>query len=344
MSTLHTVNAEGTAFTFTSGLIKVLCLGMLVKVKSLQTGAPQKLNGETTSFTACGTGAAHNNCAVEFKELPTFTVLKTELNLGTLKITKGPLYVKCSGIIPIECTYDTKGLEFEFEGALRKTGTGHGMITSTNTPLEESSGSFCPEKVPTVDFLLEPTEHVHIAGIENLSTALCKVHQEPCESANLIKTLHINTSDPTLLIPYSGSTKVMACQSSLVSAAVGELGAPQVITIEEFSWTGCTIGGNSCTVKTVELGTLYLYRTGLNVGNAAASDDEIEVACTNPSFTCKFAGEPSLTVEGAEHTGGAGHGMFRATEAELELTEGPCDGAATLHGLFEPLIDLSVVS
>jgi hypothetical protein len=71
---------------------------------------------------------------------------------------------------------------------------------------------------------------------------------------------------------------------------------------------------------------------------------KLKLLAPNQISTCKFASEPKLTVEGAEHTGGAGHGMFRATDSELDQVSGPCEGAATLHGLFEPLIDLSLVS
>jgi hypothetical protein len=346
VSSIHLNNTEGSAIGILTSVANVLCLGVLASTKSLQVGIPQKINTESFSFTGCGTTSAHNNCTVEFTELPSFTLLKTEPNFGELTATKGKLLVKCEigGLFKLNCIYDTKNLEFKAEGALYKAGTGHGMITATSTPLspkEEKEG--CP-KESSLDLLLEPSEHVYIAEVENQSTALCKVHQDPCQSANQVETLHISTGDPTLLVPYGGKTNVVACQSSLVSASVGELAAPQVITIEEFTWTGCSIGGESCTVKTVELGTLYLYRTGLNVGSATATNDEIEVSCTKPSSTCTFAGEPKLTVEGAEHTGSAGHGMFRATESELELVSGSCEGAATLHGLFEPLIDLSLVS
>jgi hypothetical protein len=180
--------------------------------------------------------------------------------------------------------YDTTNLEFGAEGALHQAGTGHGMVTATAaplTPVEEKEE--CPKKM-TLDMLLEPSVHTYIAGVENQNTALCKVHQDPCQAGNLVKTLHITTNDPTLLVPYEGKTNVVVCKSSLVSASVGELAAPQVITIKEFTWTGCKIGSDTCTVKTIKLGTLFLYRTGLNVGSAAGSDDEIEVACTKPNF------------------------------------------------------------
>lgn len=344
VNTFHLFNKEGTVISLSSEITNVLCLSVLANTISLHVGIPQKINSETIAFTGCGTSAAHNDCVVEFKKVPTFTLLKTADNLGTLTAVNGELYFKCSGIKKIECAYDTSGLEFEVEGALHQTGVGHGMVTAASTPLEAGSGAICPEKTPTIDFLLEPLEHTYVAGVGNQSTALCKVHEEPCQGANLVTSIHTFTEYPLLKAKYMGTSYSIICDKSLAMASVGKLGSPQEITIEEMTWTNCKIGGNACTIKSIENGVLYLYKIGLNVGEATSSKNEIEASCPTPGFTCVFASEPKLRIEGANHSVGAGNGMFESNEPELENVEGNCEGPGFLYGLYEPLTKVNVVS
>ncbi len=350
VSTFHLFNKEATVVSLTSELANVLCLGLLADTQSLSAGIPQKINSETIAFTGCGTSATHNNCTVEFKTVPKFTLLKTAENLGLLTATNGELLFKCSvlGITKIDCTFDTAGLEFEVEGALHKSGAaGNGMVTAASTPLETGSGTKCPnpEKPATLDFLLEPLVHTYVSGVGNQSTALCKVHEEPCKESNLVKSIHTETGEPLLKVKYSGNNYPIVCDTSLATASVGALGSPQEITIEEMTWTNCEIiGGPACTIKSIENGVLYLYKIGLNVGEATSSKNEIEADCPNPGFTCVFASEPKLRIEGANHTAGAGNGMFESNEPELENVEGDCEGPGFLYGLYEPLTSVNVVS
>ncbi|HEX6753337.1 MAG TPA: hypothetical protein VF093_07115 [Solirubrobacterales bacterium] len=347
VETFHLLNKEGTALNLLSEFVNALCLGLLANTKSLHVGIPQKINSETITFTGCGTSAAHNNCTIEFKKVPTFTLLKTAENLGLLTAANGELLFKCTvlGITKIDCTYDTSGLEFGVEGALHQTGTGHGMVTAASVPLAKGSGAKCPEKPSTLEFLLEPLEHAYVAGVGNQSTALCKVHQEPCQESNLVTSLHTETKNPLVIVEYLGTKYYTFCEKSLATASVGELGAPQEITIEELTWTKCiTTGGQSCTIKSLENAVLYLYKIGLNVGEATSSKNEIEVDCPNPGFNCVFASEPKLRIEGANHTAGSGNGMFEANEPELENIEGDCEGPGFQYGLYEPLTSVNVVS
>jgi len=344
--TIHLSNTEGSTISILNKIANILCLGVLAKTISLQVGIPQKINTESFSFTGCGTSAAHKNCAVEFKGLPSFTLLKEKPNLGVLTATKGKLLVQCEGegFSNINCTYDTKDLEFNAEGALHQAGTGHGMVTASNAPLSpEVETEECPKEAK-LDLLLEPSEHVYIGGIGNQNTALCKVHEEPCKEANLIKSIHTFTEVPLLKVKYSGTSYSIICAQSLAKASVGELGSPQEIAIEELEWTGCKVGAEACTIKSIENGVLSLYKIGLNVGEATSSENIIEASCTNPNFTCVFSSEPKLRIEGAGHTAGAGNGMFESNEPELENVEGNCEGPGFLYGLYEPLTSIYVVS
>ncbi len=346
VNTFHLFNKEGTVINLLSEVASVLCLGALANTISLHVGIPQKINSETVTFSGCGTTVAHNNCTVEFKKVPTFTLLKTTENLGTLTAVNGELLFKCSalGIPKIDCTYDTADLKFDVEGALHQTGTGKGMVTAASEPLEASTGPLCPEKTPTLDFLLEPLEHTYVSGVGNQSTALCKVHEEPCKEANLVTSIHTFTESPLLKAEYMGTSYSIICDQSLAMASVGELGAPQEITIEQMTWTNCKANGNACTIKSIENGVLYLYKIGLNVGEATSTKNEIEASCPTPGFTCVFASEPKLRIEGANHSAGAGNGMFESNEPELENVEGNCEGPGFLYGLYEPLTKVNVVS
>jgi hypothetical protein len=343
VTSLHVASTTGTLTSLLSELGPVLCLNLLVTSKSLQVGDPQKINGEVVSFTGCGTSATHNNCIVKFNELPQFALSKTELNLGELVITSGTFSLECPNLF-LKCTYDTPYMNFEVEGALHQTGTGHGMITAEEEGASFMEGTFCPEEMG-LDFLLEPLEHIYVAGVGDQSTALCKVHEEPCKEANLVKTINTSTEQPLLKVKYSGKDYAITCKESSASASVGELGTPQKITIEKLTWTGCTIpGGKACTIESIKNGILYLYKIGLNIGKATSSTNEIEASCADPGFTCVFASEPKLRIEGAGHTGGTGNGMFESNEPELENVEGDCEGPGFLYGLYEPLTSVNVVS
>lgn len=344
VNTFHLFNAEGTVVSLLNVIANVLCLGALANTISLHVGIPQKINTETITFTGCGTSAAHNDCAVEFKKVPTFRLLKTAKNLGVLTAVNGELFLKCSGAKKIECTYDTSNLEFEVEGALHQAGSGSGMVTAASTPLEASNGAICPEIPPTLDFLLEPLEHTYVGGVGNQNTALCKVHEDPCQEANLVTSIHTFTEIPLLKVKYMGTSYSIVCNQSLASASVGELGSPQEIIIEKMTWTTCKANGNTCTIESLENGVLYLYKIGLNVGEATSSKNEIEASCPIPGFSCVFASEPKLRIEGANHTVGAGNGMFESNEPELENVGGDCEGPGFLYGLYEPLTKVNVVS
>jgi hypothetical protein len=344
---LHLFNTEGSVLRLLNSIANILCLEALVATTSLQVGVPQKFNSNSITFQGCGISGTHTTCTVGIEELPAFTLLRTEENLGVLTVGKASLLVKCEifKILKVDCTYETSGLEFAVEGALHTAEAGAGMVTAAEVPIyPEEESELCPKKT-TIDFLLEPLEYSYVSGVGDQSTALCEIHEDPCESENLVTSIETFTEEPLLKVKYSGNEYPIVCDKSEASASVGSLGTPQEIAVEELTWTNCEIiAGPACTIESIENGVLSLYKTGLNVGVASSTTNKIQADCPNPGFTCVFASEPKLRIEGANHTAGSGYGMFESNEPELENVEGDCEGPGFLYGLYEPLSSVYVVS
>jgi hypothetical protein len=117
------------------------------------------------------------------------------------------------------------------------------------------------------------------------------------------------------------------CESSLAAATVLSPAEPQKLDVTTLSWKECHTQGASenCTVATSGLPTIDLDATALNLGSAATLGLEIEVDCLVLDLIeldCTFDSDVTLSVEGALHKEGSGHGRFVAAKAELDLTEG----------------------
>ncbi len=165
VTSLHLVNTPGTVWELLTDFGNVLCLGTLVQATVGPLAAPQLITGTGWSFTNCGTNVAHDNATVTFGKGPHLTLLRTTLNLATLTHTEVEMRVKATifGIIKIDCIYSLAGVAFPFEGALHTSAaTGHGMVTANKIPLTKFSG-VCPT-VSSLDFLLEPLEHVFVVS------------------------------------------------------------------------------------------------------------------------------------------------------------------------------------
>lgn len=181
------------------------------------------------------------------------------------------------------------------------------------------------------------------------STALCKVHQEPCAEANLVKSIHMVANDPIL----ETSIATVLCASSLAVASVGALAAPQKATVTTLTWTACkTVGSatENCTVTNLKLPVFDVLKTALNLGTAVALNPEVLVKCTNiPIFGelhCVYGGPAveGFSVEGALHLAGTGHGMFTATKLTVPKVKGFfCPETSKWTALYEPLEHIYIV-
>ncbi|HEX6752965.1 MAG TPA: hypothetical protein VF093_05200 [Solirubrobacterales bacterium] len=132
----HMVLATGTVGELLA-IIDILCLGYLSQSTLLGLGNPQQIHTTSQTFTGCGTGSAHNNCALTVQEQPLSNLLKTGLDEGVLTATNGRVRLVCSNI-GLDCVYDLEGLEFS-------VGSGHG--TANETATNELGGKFfCPDE------------------------------------------------------------------------------------------------------------------------------------------------------------------------------------------------------
>jgi hypothetical protein len=154
-TSVHMVLAAGTVGELLAD-ISVLCLGYLVEATALGLGTPQSVHSSTQSFTGCGTGSAHSNCAVTIpsNQQPLYSLLKTGLDEGTLTAVSGQTRLVCSNL-GLDCIFDVDGMSFQ---------AGGGHVTSTLGPTTELGGVIkCPGS-GLVDALLEKLTNTYILG------------------------------------------------------------------------------------------------------------------------------------------------------------------------------------
>jgi len=157
------------------------------------------------------------------------------------------------------------------------------------------------------------------------STALCKVDENPCAKANQVTEVHF-VAEPILI-----HTSAMDYEcNALLSATVGELGEPQVLTAQSLQYTSCNQG---CTRTVKKLGKLSLERTEAETAKISGSGFEIYVQCSG-QIDCTYAFNGlNGTALGALLTGDNGHLRFEG--ATLEKIGGfLCPTVATLSALF----------
>ena len=134
-----------------SDLVDILCLDVHGTATPLALANPQSVHILLLDYLNCGTTSSHNNCDILVLELPLANLNKTGLDAGTLTAENGLVTVICENIdifgIDIECNYDATGLQFS-------VGAQH--LTASNTKVDKTSGSLCPEE-SFVDGLLETT-------------------------------------------------------------------------------------------------------------------------------------------------------------------------------------------
>lgn len=153
VTSVHTVLAASSIWKLLA-TIDVLCLGFLIEASAGALENPQEVNVSTQTFSGCGTGSTHTNCTVSTPVQPSFGLLKSGLDEGTLTAGNGQIRVQCPNI-GLNCLYDLASMEFAVGG---------GHLTADETRVEELDGLFlCPD-VALVDALLKALGDVYVLG------------------------------------------------------------------------------------------------------------------------------------------------------------------------------------
>lgn len=143
------------------------CESSLAAATVLSAVEPQKLDATELTWKVCHTQGAADNCTVTSKGLPTLDLERTALNLGKVTTLGLKVGVDCTvlGLIELDCVYGSD-VTLQFEGALHKEGTGHGMLTASKVVLNKLEGSeHCPESVKW-DALYELSGHAYLGPLK----------------------------------------------------------------------------------------------------------------------------------------------------------------------------------
>lgn len=143
------------------------CESSLAAVTVLSAVEPQKLDTTELTWKGCHTQGAADNCTVTSKGLPTLDLERTALNLGKAVSLGLKVGIDCTvlGLIELDCLYGSD-VTLQFEGALHKEGTGHGMFTASKLVLKKIEGSVhCPESVKW-DASYELSEHAYLGALK----------------------------------------------------------------------------------------------------------------------------------------------------------------------------------
>jgi len=109
------------------------------------------------------------------------------------------------------------------------------------------------------------------------STALCKVHEDPCKAANLVSQVHATSSNFVIL----NSLANILCLEVLSNLKALGLGNPLSMHSEVLEFNGCGTNANhdNCEIFTEELPLLNVLRTSLNLAAATFQSGVIRVLC-----------------------------------------------------------------
>lgn len=142
------------------------------------------------------------------------------------------------------------------------------------------------------------------------STAFCKVHEDPCQAANLVGQVHTTSSNFVILNNLAN----ILCLNVLSSFKVLGLGNPLLMHSESLTFTGCGTNAkhDNCTITTEELPLLTVLRTSLNLAAGMFQSGKIRVQCPNLGVNCLLMLEGTeLVMWGSGHLGefdGSGQG------------------------------------
>ena len=330
VETTHAVATTGTVVKLL-GVITVLCLGALAEATALENGSPQELHATTLSFTGCGTGSSHNNCTVSIEELPSFDLLKTGLDEGTLTATNGQVRLVCSSL-GLDCLYDTEGLEFS-------AGAQH--ITAEEVELTELGGKFlCPNE-SSLDSLLEPLESAYVLQ-DGAGTALCSVpapdKAEKCPDENVVKTVHYVASNPLIGITVNKTDVLFDCEEWLMEGTVGKLGAVQEIQVTALIWK-CKSKDKECTIQTKDKSVWKVSRTAQNKGTVLVKSKMTLECDKGKEIDCEI--EPSTPWEIIGASTGTHHGRIKVLGTVAG--KGNCPEAFAWNATYEALANVYVL-
>jgi hypothetical protein len=110
------------------------------------------------------------------------------------------------------------------------------------------------------------------------NTALCKIHEDPCQVANQVSQVHAVSTNFVVLNNIAN----VLCLEVLTKLNALKLGNPLVMHSEALVFTGCGTNAahNNCSITTEELPLLNVLRTSLNLAEATFQAGRIRVQCT----------------------------------------------------------------
>ena len=160
--------------------------------------------------------------------------------------------------------------------------------------------------------------------VNRAPVTLCDVHQDPCEEANAVSSVHLQLVPETVWL-LKNSIGNVSCSEVLNDATVGESGGYQPIESISLTFSGCSVeeGGPSCTVSSdaskESPNELRLERSDLNFGELRMISGEISIKC-GILISCTYDVEGLLfEAQGAEE---GSHGVMSIEENSLEKSSG----------------------
>jgi hypothetical protein len=172
-------------------------------------------------------------------------------------------------------------------------------------------------------------------SVPQTSTLLCDVPTTE---------IHAVASNPLL----HSSVVDVKCSSSLIKADALGLGTapePQLINLEELTWTGCeTHTGSKCTVETVLLGEFTFLKLSLSDGHVTSTGGTVVKIVCGAFIECAYGGTPTVLELGASLSGTPSHaGLLHVNavvENNVDHTGVFCPNEATWLALYEALKDI----
>jgi len=177
-------------------------------------------------------------------------------------------------------------------------------------------------------------------------TALCKVNEYPCPSANQFTSITLGLpSGSVWSLKTTNPTMTVLCLSTSLKGTVLGMGSPQSIdrTAQTYSNCGTTSTHNNCTVTDFFEKTKFeLTKTAANLGELKTSQGETVVKCTvlgKTTLECTYR-DKSLVFHAKGKDGTNGHGKFFVAEAPFEVAGGGiCPEESLITASLEPTED-----
>ncbi|HEX6752051.1 MAG TPA: hypothetical protein VF093_00495 [Solirubrobacterales bacterium] len=173
-------------------------------------------------------------------------------------------------------------------------------------------------------------------AMANGSTAICKVHQDPCVGANHFKAVHF-VNRPGTVLGFLTEDFTALCLNVLRQADVLALANPQEVHTTQLTFTGCgtTAAHNNCTFTVEQLALGDLLRTALNKGRETFLSGRFKVKCGGGEFLevdCEYLQENAETE------------VTTGKETEINIEEELVEGeSGSLCPSVPPVVHLSLV-